>query len=66
MMAVCFTGGSLLAQAAGVLAIAGFTYATSLVTILVIDRFIPIRASDMEQDTGLDLVETGVEAYPEF
>ena len=51
---------------AGVLAIAGFTYATSLVTILVIDRFIPIRASDMEQDTGLDLVETGVEAYPEF
>ena len=66
VMAVCFTGGSLFAQAAGVLAIAGFTYATSLVTILVIDRFIPIRASDMEQDTGLDLVETGVEAYPEF
>ena len=66
VMAVCFTGGSLFAQAAGVLAIAGFTYVTSLVTILVIDRFIPIRASDMEQDTGLDLVETGVEAYPEF
>ena len=66
VMAVCFTGGSLFAQAAGVLAIAGFTYATSLVTILVIDRFVPIRASDMEQDTGLDLVETGVEAYPEF
>ena len=66
VMAVCFTGGSLFGQAAGVLAIAGFTYATSLVTILVIDRFIPIRASDMEQDTGLDLVETGVEAYPEF
>jgi len=66
VMAVCFTGGSLFAQAAGVLAIAGFTYVTSLVTILVIDRFVPIRASDMEQDTGLDLVETGVEAYPEF
>ena len=66
VMAVCFTGGSLYAQAAGVLAIAGFTYVASLLTILVIDRFIPIRASDMEQDTGLDLVETGVEAYPEF
>ena len=66
VMAVCFTGGSLFAQAAGVLAIAGFTYVASLITILVIDRFIPIRASDMEQDTGLDLVETGVEAYPEF
>ena len=66
VLAVWFTGGSLLAQAAGVLAIAGFTYIASLVTILVIDRFIPIRASDTEQATGLDLVETGVEVYPEF
>ena len=66
VLAVWFTGGSLLAQAAGVLAIAGFTYLASLVTILVIDRFIPIRASHTEQDTGLELVETGVEAYPEF
>ena len=66
VMAVCFTGGSVFAQAAGVLAIAGFTYVASLITILVINSFMPIRASDMEQDTGLDLVETGVEAYPEF
>jgi len=66
VMAVCFTGGSIFAQAAGVLAIAGFTYVASLVTILVINSFMPIRATDMEQDTGLDLVETGVEAYPEF
>ncbi len=66
VMAVCFTGGSIWAQAAGVLAIAGFTYVASLITILVINSFMPIRASDMEQDTGLDLVETGVEAYPEF
>ena len=66
VMAVCFTGGSILAQAAGVLAIAGFTYVASLITILVINSFMPIRATDMEQDTGLDLVETGVEAYPEF
>ena len=66
VMAVCFTGGSVLAQAAGVLAIAGFTYVASLITILVINSFMPIRATDMEQDTGLDLVETGVEAYPEF
>ena len=66
VMAVCFTGGSLFAQAAGVLAIAGFTYVASLITILVINSFMPIRATDMEQETGLDLVETGVEAYPEF
>ena len=66
VMAVCFTGGSPFAQAAGVLAIAGFTYVASLITILVINSFMPIRATDMEQDTGLDIVETGVEAYPEF
>ena len=66
VMAVCFTEGTFLAQAVGVLAIAGFTYVTSLLTILVINSFMPIRASDTEQDTGLDLVETGVEAYPEF
>ncbi len=66
VLAVCFTGGSIFAQAAGVLAIAGFTYVASLITILVINSFMPIRATDMEQDTGLDLVETGVEAYPEF
>ena len=66
VLAVWFTGGSLLAQAAGVLAIAGFTYVASLITILIINSFMPIRASDMEQETGLDLVETGVEAYPEF
>ena len=36
VMAVCFTGGSLFAQAAGVLAIAGFTYVASLITILVL------------------------------
>tara|TARA_B100000965_G_scaffold381193_1_gene378420 strand:- start:197 stop:1426 length:1230 start_codon:yes stop_codon:yes gene_type:complete len=66
VMAVCFTGGSLFSQAVGVLAIAGFTYVMSFVTILVINSFIPIRATDMEQETGLDIVETGVEAYPEF
>ena len=66
VMAVCFTGGSLYSQAVGVLAIAGFTYVMSFATILVINRFMPIRATDMEQETGLDIVETGVEAYPEF
>jgi len=66
VMAVCFTGGSLFAQAAGVLAIAGFTYVASLITILVINSFMPIRATDEEQDVGLDLSEIGVEAYPDF
>ena len=62
VMAVVFTGGSLVSQFVGVLAIAGFTYLMSLLTILVIDRFIPIRATDEEQEVGLDAVETGVKS----
>jgi len=62
VMAVCFTGGSFWDQFVGVLAIAGFTYAMSLLTILFIDRFIPIRATDEEQEVGLDATETGVKS----
>ncbi len=54
------------AQLLGVVLIAGFTYVMSLLTILVINSFMPIRASDTEQEVGLDLTETGVEAYPDF
>jgi len=50
----------------GVLAIAGFTYVASLVTIYAINSVMAIRATDEEQDVGLDVSEVGVEAYPEF
>ena len=62
VMAVVFTGGSIVSQFVGVLAIAGFTYLMSLLTILFIDKFIPIRATDEEQEVGLDAVETGVKS----
>ena len=61
-MAVCFTGGSLLSQFVGVLVIGGITYVMSLLTILFIDRFVPIRATDQEQEIGLDAIETGVKS----
>ena len=57
---------SFITQFIGVISIAGFTFITSLLTILVINKFIPIRASDEEQYEGLDKSEIGVEAYPEF
>ena len=57
---------SFLYQAVGVVSIAGFTFITSLITIIVINSFMPIRASDEEQYVGLDVSEIGVEAYPEF
>ena len=62
VMAVVFTGGSLVDQFVGVLAIAGFTYVMSLLTILFIDRFITIRATDAEQELGLDAGEIGVKS----
>ena len=57
---------SFLWQAIGVISIAGFTFFASLGTILLINNFMPIRASDEEQDVGLDLSEIVVEAYPDF
>ena len=62
VMAVVFTGGSLVHQFVGVVAIAGFTYVMSLLTILFIDRFITIRATDEEQELGLDASEIGVKS----
>ena len=62
VMAVVFTGGSLVDQLVGVLAIAGFTYVMSFLTILFIDRFITIRATDAEQELGLDASEIGVKS----
>ena len=53
-------------QLVGVVSIAGFTFITSLLTILAINKFMPIRATDEEQYEGLDKSEIGVEAYPEF
>ena len=57
---------SIVHQLIGVVAIAGFTFAASLITISVINNFMPIRATDEEQYIGLDSSEIGVEAYPEF
>ena len=67
VLAVSVTGGaSFVTQLIGVIAIAGFTFVVSFVATLVINSIIPIRATDEEQDLGLDVSEIGVEAYPEF
>ena len=67
VMVVPFTSdASFLFQAIGAVSIAGFTFLASLATILVINSFMPIRATDEEQYAGLDSSEIGVEAYPEF
>jgi Amt family ammonium transporter len=57
---------SFFTQFIGVVSIAGFTFIASLIAILVINKFLPIRATDEEQYVGLDVSEIGVESYPEF
>ena len=67
VLAVSVTGSaSFVTQLIGVIAIAGFTFVVSFVATLVINSILPIRATDEEQDLGLDVSEIGVEAYPEF
>jgi Amt family ammonium transporter len=67
VMVVPFTSdASFGTQLVGVLAIAGFTFVASYLTISVINSFMPIRATDEEQYAGLDNSEIGVDAYPEF
>ncbi len=64
-----FYGGglSLIAiQAIGVVAIAGWAFVTSSVVFRVIDRFWGIRVSPEEELAGLDRMEHGADAYPEF
>ena len=67
-MVVPFTcDASFITQFIGVLSIAGFSFLTSLIAILAVNKCVlPIRASDEEQELGLDVTEIGVESYPEF
>ena len=67
VLVVSLTGGaSIIGQLTGIVMIASFTYLTSFGAVLLINKFMPIRATDEEQDVGLDLSEIGVEAYPDF
>jgi Amt family ammonium transporter len=67
VMAVTVTGGaSFMAQLIGVVSIALFTFIASFIVVMVINSVMPIRATDEEQDIGLDVSEIGIEAYPEF
>ena len=57
---------SLWAQIKGVLVVALFAFVSSYIILWIINKIVPFRADDDEQLEGLDIVECGVEAYPEF
>ncbi len=53
-------------QIKGILVIGIFAFVSSYIILSVINKFMPLRATDDEQLEGLDFTECGLEAYPEF
>ena len=66
-LAVCIaSGGDLLVQLTGILAIGAFVFLTSLVVWFVLDKTIGARVTATVEHMGQDVAELGIEAYPEF
>ncbi|MEX0922220.1 MAG: ammonium transporter [Rhodovibrionaceae bacterium] len=61
-----FGGGDLVVQIVGIVAIGAFVIVTSSIVWLVLKFTIGIRVSEEEEELGLDRMELGMEAYPEF
>jgi len=66
-LAVCFAaGGTLWIQLVGILAIGFFVLGSSGVVWFFLGRVMGLRVSEQAEELGQDLVELGIEAYPEF
>ncbi len=61
-----FSDVSFWAQLKGVVIIGVLAFCLSYITLRIINIWIPFRADDEEQLEGLDYIECGIEAYPEF
>lgn len=61
-----FGSGDLFVQIIGILAIGAFVVVTSSIVWLALKYTMGIRASEEDEDMGLDSAELGLEAYPEF
>jgi ammonium transporter, Amt family len=53
-------------QLVGIVAIGTFTFIASLIVWSVLKATVGIRLTDEDEQTGIDQVELGMEAYPEF
>ena len=53
-------------QAAGILAIGAFTFLASLLVWTAIKATVGLRIAEEHEEAGIDQVELGMEAYPEF
>ena len=57
---------TMMAQIKGIVAVGAFTFAASFIVWYVIKMVMGLRVSEEEEYDGVDLHETGLEAYPEF
>jgi ammonium transporter, Amt family len=61
-----FTLNALGVQVFGALVIAGCAFGAALVVFNIIDATVGLRATDDEQEMGLDFAEHATNAYPDF
>ena len=67
IMATPLSGaGAFGTQFIGVIVIFAWVFITSFIVLKVIDAVVGIRATDNDEELGLDKSEIGVEAYPDF
>jgi Amt family ammonium transporter len=67
IMATPLSGaGAFGTQFLGALIIFTWVFVTSFIVLKILDSIVGIRASDEDQEIGLDKAEIGVEAYPDF
>lgn len=59
-------GVSFLEQLKGVVVIGIFVFTISFIVLFLINKVVKLRASNDDQQQGMDVSECGVEAYPEF
>lgn len=59
-------GAGFLAQLIGVVAIGAFVFITSFIVWTILKVSVGIRLSEEEEESGSDVAELGMEAYPEF
>ena len=68
VVAVVFNNGdaTILGQVVGILGIFGWVFIASLIIWFALKTTVGIRVSEEEEFAGVDISETGIEAYPEF
>ena len=68
LCAVLFSNedATLLGQILGIVSIFAFTFVASIVVWIILKSTMGIRVSEEEEYSGMDVVDCGVEAYPEF